>query len=81
LKRGLIRAFIEAGVNVMCPGSVPDLVKTNGMLASGETCLATTGYDFDNKIKRNMKIYQASPATAVASALTGVITDPTGYIK
>jgi len=50
LKRGLIRAFIEAGANVMCPGSVPDLVKTNGMLASGETCLATTGYDFDNKI-------------------------------
>ncbi len=81
LKRGLIRAFIEAGANVMCPGSIPDFVKTNGMLASGETCLATTGYDFDENIKEDVKIFQASPATAVATALTGVITDPTGYIK
>lgn len=81
LKRGLIRAFIEAGVNVMCPGPVPDLTKADGIISSGETCLATTGYNFDANIKQDVKIFQASPATAVAAALTGVITDPTGYIK
>ncbi|MCP4706320.1 MAG: hypothetical protein GY865_17115 [candidate division Zixibacteria bacterium] len=81
LKRGLVRAFMEAGVNVMCPGPVPDMDQTIGSLASGETCLATTGYDFEKDIKPNVTIFQASPATAVATALTGVITNPTGYIK
>ncbi len=81
LKRGLIRAFIEAGANVMSPGSVLDLTGANGILASGETCLATTGYNFNENINQNINIYQATPATVVATALTGVITDPTGYIK
>ncbi len=82
LKRGIIRAMIEAGANVMCPGSIPDLISSNGYLAAGEVCLATTGYSpIEIANNRHIKIYQASPATAAASALKGVITDPTDYLK
>jgi len=81
LKRGLIRAFIEAGAIVMAPGAAPDLTRTRGIMAAGETCLATTGYDLSTVENKEIKIYQASPATAAASALKGVITDPRGYLK
>jgi 3-isopropylmalate/(R)-2-methylmalate dehydratase large subunit len=82
LKKGLVRAFIEAGAVVMNPGCGPCLGGHLGLLASGERCLATTNNNSRGCMgSEDAEVYIVSPATAAASALNGAITDPTGYVK
>jgi 3-isopropylmalate/(R)-2-methylmalate dehydratase large subunit len=73
LKKGLIRVFVEAGAIVDHPGSLAGLPGQ----APGERGLTT--FRFDSHGQTGAEIYFCSPATAAASALNGVITDPTGY--
>ncbi len=78
LKKGLIRVFIEAGAVVVCPGTLRGdacLVA----VAVGETALIT--YQRMPSAGSGGHLYQVSPATAAASALTGQITNPGGYLK
>ncbi len=78
LKKGLIRVFIEAGAIIVNPGS-PLLGGRMPLLAQEEKGLTT---HFDTNFESgNGEMYQVSPATAAASALTGLITNPTPYIK
>ena len=82
LKKGLIRAFIEAGALVLNPGCGSCMGGHQGVLAAGERCLATTSRNFKGRMgSPDSEVYLVSPATAAASALKGVITDPTGYVK
>lgn len=82
LKKGLIRAFIEAGAVVMNPGCGPCLGSPNAILAPGERCLSTAGRNQSVMTElADSEIYYVSPATAAISAVKGVITDPTGYAK
>ncbi|UCD95687.1 MAG: 3-isopropylmalate dehydratase large subunit [Candidatus Zixiibacteriota bacterium] len=82
LKKGLIRAFVEAGALVLSPGCGPCLGAHQGAVAGGERCLTTTNWNFGRGANTaEAEVYIASPATAAASALKGVITDPTGYVK
>ncbi len=77
LKKGLLRVFIEAGGIVLNPG---------GPMASQMTALAgdekglTTHFESSFDVGAG-ECYQVSPATAAASALTGQITNPSGYVK
>lgn len=78
LKKGLIRVFVEAGAVVTGPGGLCQ----NGCFslpAEGEVAL-TTHHDL-KFYSPGCRVYQVSPASAAASALTGHITNPTGYIK
>jgi 3-isopropylmalate/(R)-2-methylmalate dehydratase large subunit len=82
LKKGFIRAFIESGAMVINPGCASFLWAHGGILAAGERCLSTTSRNFQGAMgSDDAEIYLVSPATAAASALKGVITDPTGYVK
>lgn len=82
LKKGLIRVFVEAGAMVLGPGCGSCMGSAKHMLASGERCLATTINDnSDQPESGGAEIYQASPATAAISAVRGVITDPTAFVK
>lgn len=82
LKKGLIRAFIEAGAVVLNPGCGSYAGIHQGALAVGERCLATGGRSFKTEMgSPDIETYLVSPATAAASALKGVITDPMGYVK
>jgi 3-isopropylmalate/(R)-2-methylmalate dehydratase large subunit len=82
LKKGLIRAFVEAGALVFSPGCGPCMGNHQGSMAGGERCLTTTNWNFDQGTGApRAEVYIASPATAAASALKGVITDPTGFVK
>jgi 3-isopropylmalate/(R)-2-methylmalate dehydratase large subunit len=82
LKKGLIRAFVEAGALVMNPGCGPCPGNYQTILAPGEKCLSTaarkTGPATDSA---GAEVYLVSPATAAISAIKGVLTDPTGYVK
>ncbi len=77
LKAGYIETFIEAGCAVSTPTCGPCLGGYMGILAAGETALATTNRNFVGRMGHpSSKIYLASPAVAAATALTGRITDP-----
>ncbi len=78
LKKGLIRVFVEAGAVVTGPGG-PYQNGCNSLPADSEVALTT---HHDLKIYGpDCHIYQVSPATAAASALTGQITNSQGYLK
>jgi len=82
LKKGLIRVFIEAGAIVMYPGCYPGSMENSGFLAEGERCLTTSNRPIAGLTDaHNADIYLCSPATAAASALNGVITDPTRFVR
>ena len=77
LLRGWAEAFIDAGCIVSTPTCGPCLGGYMGILAEGERCVSTTNRNFVGRMGHvKSEVYLASPATAAASALTGVITDP-----
>lgn len=80
LKEGLIETFIEAGAVVSTPTCGPCLGGYMGILAAGERCVSTTNRNFVGRMgDTTSEIYLASPATAAASAIAGVIADPSLY--
>ena len=63
----------------MHPGAGKGLPCDLGVLAEGERALSTTYLGSEGGVVGNSEIHICSPATAAASALNGVITDPTRY--
>ena len=80
LKEGLIETFIQSGAVVSTPTCGPCLGGYMGILAAGERCVSTTNRNFVGRMgDTTSEIYLASPATAAASAIAGVIADPSSY--
>ena len=77
LKAGLIGKFVKAGALVEAPCCGPCMGGAFGLLAPGEVSLSTSNRNFRGRQgSTEGKVYLCSPATAAASAITGVITDP-----
>jgi len=76
LKEGIIDIFMEAGFCVTNPTCGACLGMSNGVLAEGEVCASTSNRNFSGRMGRGGMVHLMSPATAAATALTGVITDP-----
>lgn len=77
LREGLLEVFAEAGCVVSTATCGACLGGSNGVLGEGERCLSTTNRNFVGRMGHpKSEVFLASPATAAATAITGVITDP-----
>lgn len=77
LENGTLEILSKAGAMITHPGCGLCCGRTGGILSDGERVVATNNRNFLGRMGTSkVEIYLASPATAAASALTGVITEP-----
>jgi methanogen homoaconitase large subunit len=77
---GVLADLIAAGCAVGTPGCGPCLGAHMGVLGEGEVGLSTANRNFKNRMGVGAEYYLSSVATAAASALTGMITSPEGFV-
>lgn len=75
LSEGLIDIFMDFGFCVTNPTCGACLGMSNGVLASGEVCASTTNRNFNGRMGKGGVVHLMSPATAAATAVSGVITN------
>jgi len=77
MKEGLLQIFIEAEAAVSTPTCGPCLGGHMGILAPGESAVATTNRNFVGRMGHvESKVYLANPAVAAATAILGRIAHP-----
>ena len=76
LKEGIIQVFMDAGFCVTNPTCGACLGMSNGVLAEGEVAASTSNRNFNGRMGKGGMVHLMSPATAAATAIAGVISDP-----
>ncbi|MDX2152432.1 MAG: 3-isopropylmalate dehydratase large subunit [Bryobacteraceae bacterium] len=73
---GLDRIFREAGAEWREAGCSMCIAMNGDQLAPGEYSVSTSNRNFEGRQGKGGRTFLASPLTAAASAVTGVVTDP-----
>ena len=82
LKAGLIEVFIDAGATVNPPGCGPCAGIHMGALNATDVCVATHNRNFRGRMgHRDAQIYLAGTYVAAATAIAGVIVDPSEVMQ
>jgi 3-isopropylmalate/(R)-2-methylmalate dehydratase large subunit len=82
LRLGYIQTFVEAGAVVGVPGCGPCMGNHMGVPAPGEVTISSANRNFQGRMgTRDAEIYLSSPAVVAASAVAGVIADPTDVMR
>jgi len=77
MKEGLLEIFVNAGGSITSPTCGICFGGHSGLLAPGEVCISSSNRNFIGRMgSPKAEIYLASPATVVASAIEGKISDP-----
>jgi 3-isopropylmalate/(R)-2-methylmalate dehydratase large subunit len=72
---GLDKIFEEAGFAIRQPGCSACLGMNEDKIPAGEYCISTSNRNFEGRQGAGARTLLASPLTAAASAITGVVTD------
>ncbi|MBR6756551.1 MAG: aconitate hydratase [Peptococcaceae bacterium] len=78
---GLLSIFLEAGARVLECGCGPCIGMGQAPNNNGKSLRTFNRNFYGRSGTKSADVYLVSPETAVASALTGVITDPLGYLE
>jgi 3-isopropylmalate/(R)-2-methylmalate dehydratase large subunit len=74
-KEGLDKIFEDAGFQVRQAGCSACLGMNEDKIPAGEYCISTSNRNFEGRQGPRARTLLASPLTAAASAITGVVTD------
>lgn len=78
---GLDKTLEEAGFEIRQPGCSACLAMNDDKIPSGKLCVSTSNRNFEGRQGPGARTILASPVTAAAAAVTGVITDPRTLMK
>jgi 3-isopropylmalate/(R)-2-methylmalate dehydratase large subunit len=78
---GLDRVFTEAGAEWRLPGCSMCIAMNGDFVQPGQLAVSTSNRNFEGRQGKGSRTILASPATAAASAVAGVLTDPTTLLK
>jgi 3-isopropylmalate/(R)-2-methylmalate dehydratase large subunit len=78
---GLNKIFEDAGFEVRQAGCSACLGMNEDKVPAGEYCISTSNRNFEGRQGAGSKTLLASPLTAAASAITGVVTDVRELLK
>ncbi|GAA0713732.1 3-isopropylmalate dehydratase large subunit [Dokdonella soli] len=79
-REGLHHVFIEAGAEWRVPGCSMCIAMNGDLAQPGQLVVSTSNRNFEGRQGKGARTVLASPATAAASALAGVIADPREYL-
>jgi 3-isopropylmalate/(R)-2-methylmalate dehydratase large subunit len=75
-KEGLAKIFIDAGAEWREPGCSMCLGMNGDIILDKQVCVSTSNRNFEGRQGKGGRTLLASPITAAAAAIYGVITDP-----
>ena len=79
-REGLHHVFTEAGAEWRIPGCSMCIAMNGDLAQPGQLVVSTSNRNFEGRQGKGARTVLASPATAAASALAGVIADPREYL-
>jgi 3-isopropylmalate/(R)-2-methylmalate dehydratase large subunit len=77
---GLDKIFIAAGAEWRLPGCSMCIAMNGDFVAPGQLAVSTSNRNFEGRQGKGARTILASPATAAASAVAGVLTDPRVFL-
>lgn len=81
MKEGILEIFAQAGANIESANCGPCFGKHMGVVGKGAQMISSSNRNYIGRMgSAEAKIFLASPATVVASAIEGKITDPRKYL-
>ena len=78
---GLDRVFIEAGAEWRLPGCSMCIAMNGDFVGPGQLAVSTSNRNFEGRQGKGARTILASPATAAASAIAGVLADPRTFAR
>jgi 3-isopropylmalate/(R)-2-methylmalate dehydratase large subunit len=75
IEEGLDKIFEAAGFQLREPGCSACLGMNEDKIPAGKYCVSTSNRNFEGRQGPNSRTFLASPLTAAAAAVNGVITD------